>query len=298
MTAPLALSVGAGGLGARNAEACAAVDAFRAATHPDRFGALDAAFHRHKNRHPYFGFVAIDTGAPVFDMFCGNDDLVALTYFWHGPRSFEPHSLALWTDMARGARHVWDVGAFSGVYALAAATAGAESVDAFEPARRTHARLLLNVHANGLQHRVRPVNAAASDAPGEATLMQFRGEHVLGNGASLLPKDMPVVDGSERVGVVALDDHARLSGRLPDLVKIDVEGLEDRVLAGMARTLALARPRLIVEVTPTTFDAVRDRLAAARYDVRAVDERAGRAEPRDAVEGVVNLVAVPREDGA
>lgn len=52
----------------------------------------------------------------------------------------------------------------------------------------------------------------------------------------------------------------------PDLVKIDLEGAESRVLHGMMQTLAGARPALIVEIHGEQEQPVRELLREACYD--------------------------------
>jgi FkbM family methyltransferase len=78
----------------------------------------------------------------------------------------------------------------------------------------------------------------------------------------------------------AVTVHARPLDALLDgldlpvsLLKIDVEGFEPQVLAGAARTLERHRPVLIFETgthAPDQIDAIRSRLAAARYEVVGV----------------------------
>ena len=77
-------------------------------------------------------------------------------------------------------------------------------VVAFEPSRRTHGRLLLNIYTNSLHKRINAEPLAVANEPGQLRLLQFRGENALGSGASLLEKSIPVSDDSEVVSVVPL----------------------------------------------------------------------------------------------
>lgn len=135
---------------------------------------------------------------------------------------------------------VWDVGANVGLYSIPAArAAGTEGrVVAFEPIPRNVAYLRRHVELNGLS-QVTIVEAAVVEQSGTVALM---------------PGDSPsearvCVGGPWLVRGVSLDDWQRSTGAaLPALVKIDVEGAEDRVLAGAAGVLGRARPALFLSL--------------------------------------------------
>lgn len=64
-----------------------------------------------------------------------------------------------------------------------------------------------------------------------------------------------------------------LAGRPVDFLKIDVEGMEMRALAGLEATISATRPRLFVEVARSNGDAFRDWAGAHRYEVVARFQR-------------------------
>jgi len=155
---------------------------------------------------------------------------------------------------------VLDVGAFIGVYALRAASLVGPSglVVAVEPLPSSYRLLELNVRANRLGN-VRLVGAAVSDGWGSAELL------VPGSplNATLDPGYASAwggAVGAVRVRTLPLDALIGPLGRV-DLVKIDVEGLELRVVEGSA----LLRPgvvrRAVVEVHPPRVEARRVALA-------------------------------------
>ncbi|MEL6767825.1 MAG: FkbM family methyltransferase [Pseudomonadota bacterium] len=301
--AGLALAVAARGLSAleaQNGRARAEILAFRAGRAAGEHGLIDARFHRFKNRFPYHGFVEIEAAGERFVMLSTNDDLVAMAHFWHGAEAWEPMSLGIWRGWVGEGAQVLDVGAFSGLYSLVAAAASpGVAVFAVEAARRTYGRLLSNIQANGFEGRVRAVNRAAADGPGEATFKRFRGENILGIGDSLLAKDgMDVLSEEERVETVAIDALLEAEGFVPDMVKIDVEGAEVMALSGMDTLLSEARPRLLIEVMPETAAEVMRVLGRHGYRCGAVDEAGGRLLPLgDTVARVGNLVAEPQGRG-
>lgn len=95
-----------------------------------------------------------------------------------------------------------------------------------------------------------------------------KGTHnVLGNGESSIPVD------AER-----LDDYIdRNALSQPDVLKIDVEGAEDRVLAGAEEALEHAH-LVYVEVHPQhdiSLDAVKNRLEDAGFAIERLEVRGG-----------------------
>lgn len=127
---------------------------------------------------------------------------------------------------------VWDVGANVGLYSLPSARAvGPDgAVYAFEPVARNVTYLRRHAALNALEN-IHVVQAAVGDRTRTVRMAP---------GAS--PSEARVAgDGKWEVAAVALDEWRRESGSpLPDLMKIDVEGAEDAVLAGSMETLRAA----------------------------------------------------------
>jgi FkbM family methyltransferase len=145
---------------------------------------------------------------------------------------------------------VVDVGANVGFFTLLAATlVGADGeVHAFEPVPANYAMLEQNVRLNG-HAQVRLVAAAAGNANGTISLGIPVG----------ITSDAGETSGNFTVGgagrsveapMVVLDEYLDvLGGRRARLVKIDVEGVEPQVLAGLGQTLDAAPPDVfLVEV--------------------------------------------------
>jgi FkbM family methyltransferase len=174
------------------------------------------------------------------------------------------------------------VGANLGFFTLfgAAAVGAAGRVLALEPHPQVAALLRENVGMNGLPH-VRVLQLAASDAAGTATLAGFTAEG--GNwGVSKLgtaAEGAPSFD----VACLPLDQVLDAQGvDAVDLVKIDVEGAEPRVLRGMRDGLRAGRyRRVMVELHPweyADFPAelaeIAAEMAAAGYRGWLIDESA------------------------
>jgi FkbM family methyltransferase len=161
-----------------------------------------------------------------------------------------------------------DVGANSGYYSLIAARlVGVEGhVHAFEPADGPFRKLRRNVQLNGFQNITIYRTAVASTA-GHSILHPSADENNDGLG-SLIPASNRSTQG-EKVPVTTLDHLADVLSAPVDLIKIDVEGGEDKVLAG-AWTLLSSRdaPALLFE----SFDvsSVIGSLEELGYEVRHV----------------------------
>lgn len=166
---------------------------------------------------------------------------------------------------------VYDVGANVGWYSLLAARAvgPAGSVVAFEPSLENALLAQQNAAVNGFEN-VTVVPAALTDHDGWMTFLtrgSLEGRLDLQEGPGADRGDERHGSGQELlVPVASLDSWLSLVDRpAPTLVKIDVEGAEVGVLRGMRRTLAEARPTIIVELHGTR-EAVLDELDAAGYE--------------------------------
>jgi FkbM family methyltransferase len=144
----------------------------------------------------------------------------------------EPGTCAAFVALCKSfeIRVVWDVGALYGYFAiLAARLLPHANVYAFEMNPESFASLERTIEVNGLVN-IEAINKGASNrsAVVMADIDRFR-----------LSED----EGSQRVEVIALDDFPAK----PDLIKIDVEGYQAKVIPGMMRTLQQHKPLVIAE---------------------------------------------------
>ncbi|MDB5305837.1 MAG: methyltransferase FkbM family [Gemmataceae bacterium] len=164
--------------------------------------------------------------------------------------SYEPNEFALLAEALEPGMTFVDAGANDGLYSLFAArkVGPGGAVLAFEPSAREFARLRDNLDLNHITNvRPRPIGLAART--GTATLRTAGLEHAGQNTFGEF-----VYDGVDCVGMVpvpveCLDDVVRREGvRVPDVIKIDVEGAELGVLRGSVEVLESARPLLLLEL--------------------------------------------------
>jgi FkbM family methyltransferase len=169
-------------------------------------------------------------------------------YFWLG--THEPPVQKVLQNLVKPGMTVYDVGAYIGFFTLllSRVTGDSGQVIALEPNPETYRRLLRNL---GLNHRenVQTLKMAAAESSGRELFQTAK--HNLALEAHLVASaSRPELDPAPRVVVetVALDDLVFGRGfPRPDLMKIDTEESEARVLAGMTRILAECRPAIVCE---------------------------------------------------
>lgn len=161
----------------------------------------------------------------------------------------------------------YDVGANTGLYSLLAARrVGSDGlVYSFEPHIPTARSLLENVAANGMGDRINVLTCALHDRDG-LFAFNYRGAGPGGSGSQLdevrddTEATYAPVFSETKVGFTLDSLVQRFEVRPPDLVKIDVDGNELLILAGMEALLSgPQRPRAVqVEINKRH----RDRLLA------------------------------------
>ena len=169
-------------------------------------------------------------------------------FFWRGIEGWEKVSLELWLRLCRQSNVIFDIGANTGVYSLAAhAVAPRSTVVAAEPVARVFANLENNIALN--EANIILVRAAISDHSGTAILYdKSDSDHVLSvsldpewnsSNKNLRPVEVPcltVMDLLERTGKTTVD-----------LMKIGVETHEPWVLEGCKELIRRDRPSLLIE---------------------------------------------------
>lgn len=180
------------------------------------------------------------------------DDWIPNRIFWRGVEGYEPEAVPVFLRLARDARVIVDVGAYIGLYSLAAALTNPKArVVAFEPLPPVYERLVANVAENRAV-RVECVPSAVGERPGTAEFFRVAAPG-LPSSSSLSFEFMSGYDSLVRspVEVVTLDafcDEHGIDG--VDLIKVDTESTEPAVLRGMPKVLERDRPAILCEVLP------------------------------------------------
>jgi FkbM family methyltransferase len=143
-----------------------------------------------------------------------------------------------------------NVGAVSVPLALAANRVGARLIS-FEPFPRNVEWMRQNLQANQVEDAVTIVNCGLSSEPGEAILLlreDFETGASIGNASVAEPGNN---ERFQRVTIQlnTLDElWPRFGNPRLDVVKVDIEGHEDRFLEGAKQTLSANRPMNLMEV--------------------------------------------------
>ena len=170
---------------------------------------------------------------------------------WFCFRSLEmARELDAFTREMAACRRFLDVGACHGIFSLVFARDRPEALAvAVEPSPVAYAVLAENVRLGGIDNVVTR-QLACGPASGMLTMRQIW--HHL----EALPRDEAatlLIGGAPDVMAVPMQTLDDLCGELrlrPDLLKIDVEGYEQAVLAGARATLGRDRPGLFLELHP------------------------------------------------
>lgn len=190
----------------------------------------------------------------------------------------------------------FDIGANLGYYSLKLRKELGPRFEAhaFEPFPSTFERLQRNVALNGFGGSVYAQRVGLSDVAGAAGF-EVNAKNSGGNSLGA------VVEGQASTPTVTLDGWCEREGIVPDLVKVDVEGFEGRVLQGGREVLSKHRPPLLIEIMPPNLRAkgsspaeVRDLLESFGYRLHEIHR--DRLEPLTRLpdgEDVTNAICLP-----
>lgn len=234
-----------------------------------------------------------------FVMFTNADDIVAAHYLYAGPATFESGTLKLWTHLAKCSSWIYDVGSFTGVFALAAATANPRCrIMAFEPSFITYSRLLVNIMANEFDGQIAPVRAGLGSEQAELDLHHSSGVYVMASDETFRKEQAERSWFTEKVQIFSLDyllaeqhNHRKeivleIDFSNPDLIKIDVEGFEKEVIRGMRQTIIKSKPLIIMEILDQNKESLDEDylqikyseildLLGTGYHIKNIDEESG-----------------------
>lgn len=132
-----------------------------------------------------------------------------------------------------------DIGAHGALYSIILALDNlADQIVAFEPDPTNLVQLRANLFINHLLERIEVIDKAASDSAGRIPF--FVAKESNRGGSRMTEKEPEILDHRIEVDAARLDDMVDLKDRFV-IAKIDVEGSELTVLAGMTKTIAANR---------------------------------------------------------
>jgi len=199
---------------------------------------------------------------------------------------YEQATTKLFWQLVKPNMVVVDIGANIGYFTLLAAelVGSSGTVYAFEPEPENYALLKRNIELNSYAN-IQPIETAVSNESGFIQLYLS----AMDNGShSIYDTAARGVAATQTVATTTLDAFLEKEGWPKiDLVKIDVEGAETTVLAGMEQLCERSPDlNLIVEYCPALIEAtgtkpsdLLDQLASMNFNVRFVDEKNGVLPP-------------------
>jgi len=215
------------------------------------------------NRIPVIGIISLQlpNSKKLYLYTDGNDPITSILS-WRGIDAYERSTIKLFIKLLRYSDSVFDIGANIGIYALIAAIDNPNrNVYAFEPVPRVFDYLKKNVEINRL-HNLQIDSSAITNYDGNISIY-------------IPPQDIPVSastlqgfrNTSEVITVraltldtfIAVNNISRV-----DLIKIDTEATEHRVIEGAKTILKRDEPIIICEVlkgrTELFLHSIMDRL--------------------------------------
>lgn len=170
----------------------------------------------------------------------------------------EPDTIT-WLESFQKDATLYDIGANVGMYSVYAATVRAVNVLAFEPESQNFALLNKNIFANNLAGTVKAYPVALSDQVDFNSLYLsgfMAGGSCHNFGESVDFNSRPFKSEFEQ-GCFAIPLDTLVSDfgfPVPDYIKIDVDGLEHKVIAGAVATIEMGVRSVLVEVNTLRQD--------------------------------------------
>jgi FkbM family methyltransferase len=200
---------------------------------------------------------------PPFKMVTNPTNAVTKYLFWGNVEGFEYHAVKVFMRLVRQSKVFFDIGANIGYYSLLAGKINPESeVFAFEPMPSAFDFLQQNIQLNEFK-KIHAIRLAISNENGKAVFYSIKNKkfsefpQLTGDG-SLNGEHAKRSDKFEfEVNTESLDHFvsSRIPGKKIDLIKLDTEANEHRVLAGANTVLNDHRPIIQCEILKNQIES-------------------------------------------
>lgn len=198
------------------------------------------------------GRIKVKIGGHYYKIF-NNNTAIETLLFWKGIDSHEYFSLKTWGILSENKKIILDIGANSGIYSIVAHEFASTDVKiyGFEPLPRIAYFYKLNMNLNNINAQINEV--AISNKNSRLSFFDMEGfdnqigsldiEHVKKHKHHTKIKEI-------KVNTTTIDSFVQKNQlKTIDLIKIDVEGVEDKALEGMKQTIIYSSPAIIVEIS-------------------------------------------------
>lgn len=175
-----------------------------------------------------------------------------------GAPNREPDTLK-WIDTFEDGDVFLDIGSNVGVFSLYAAVTRNVHVFACDPLPQNHNALIQNVVLNGVAERVTAICAAINDCPAISALMVPAVSDTIGGAGATFGESYDnyrqEISASyclNTIGISIDDLVERFGMSVPNHIKVDIDGIMEKVVAGAGKTLENPAVRsVMLELQPT-----------------------------------------------
>lgn len=221
---------------------------------------------------------------------------------------FEPATARKLESLARRSKVILDIGANIGSHTLpmAAASGSSSLIYAFEPTDWAVSRLKRNLALNPkIESKVRVCQVALGDQEKDSIEGFYSSWSLTTREGQQHPVHKGYFQTSTETQQTTLDKFCQTHQLSKvDLIKMDVDGFEVKVLRGAKATLKKDRPILVFELSPYVLEENGDRiedlfdvLRECRYQIQSLSDRSleldGARLRKDLEGGGMNVMAVP-----
>lgn len=232
-------------------------------------------------------YFAVDVAGSVLDVVAGYGKNLKMVlnigdkanpqniHYWLGLHELDTQRL--FTKFIKPGFVIYDIGAYIGFFSLLAGSLSrpAGRVYAFEPLPDNLKRLKLHISLNGLEDAVFSIPKAVFDKTGNLPCYNFGRDDWGHIGEPISSTEKYPSEPRAIVETISLDEFVFQEGNpAPDLIKIDVEGREGKVLAGARQLLKKFKPVIICEVHfPEAAKQVYEELSSLGYEFKDMREK-------------------------
>ncbi|MDX1519704.1 MAG: FkbM family methyltransferase, partial [Gammaproteobacteria bacterium] len=162
----------------------------------------------------------------------------------------EPETLSF-IDRIQDGEILWDIGANIGIYSLYAGLRPGITVFAFEPSGFNFGLLVEHIALNGMGNNIKPYCIALGDSTeinelNMTNIEQGHAGNALGESKNQFENFRTVF--TQSIPAFTIDDFIeQFHLSAPDYIKLDVDGIEPKILAGATKTLPAVKA-ILVEV--------------------------------------------------
>lgn len=198
------------------------------------------------------GLIKVEIGNKKYTLVNHNTALETIL-FWKGITSYEHYTIECWKLLSKNKKCILDIGANTGIFSIVAAEYNTKNAQiyGFEPIPRIADIYVKNMQLNNISPKL--IQSAVSDYSGNVTFYDMDSfdnqigsleqNHVRKHEHHKKLKPIPVQ-------VISIDDFIFSKNiEYLDLIKIDVEGVENKVLKGMIKSIQKFQPSIIIEIS-------------------------------------------------